>query len=60
MKNIKIHLLAYVEEGVNIGENTEIEPFCIIRKGACSQVRSNIPNNQIWFGNPATYFKENE
>jgi acetyltransferase-like isoleucine patch superfamily enzyme len=33
-KEIKIHSLAYVEEGVTIGEGTEIGPFCIVRSGA--------------------------
>jgi acetyltransferase-like isoleucine patch superfamily enzyme len=38
--------------GFSIGEN------CII--GACSQVRENIPNSQVWFGSPAKYFRDNE
>tara|TARA_Y100000758_G_scaffold202934_1_gene144997 strand:- start:59 stop:298 length:240 start_codon:yes stop_codon:yes gene_type:complete len=33
----------------SIGKN------CII--GACSQVRHNICDNEIWYGNPAKYFK---
>lgn len=36
--------------GVNIGENAEI--------GACSQVRHDVPDNEIWYGNPAKYFKK--
>jgi len=35
--------------GVNIGENSEI--------GACSQVRQDVPPNEIWYGNPAKFFK---
>jgi acetyltransferase-like isoleucine patch superfamily enzyme len=35
--------------GVNIGENSEI--------GACSQVRHDVPPNEIWYGNPAKFFK---
>jgi UDP-2-acetamido-3-amino-2,3-dideoxy-glucuronate N-acetyltransferase len=38
--------------GFSIGEN------CII--GACSQVRNNIPDNEVWFGSPAKFFKKNE
>jgi UDP-2-acetamido-3-amino-2,3-dideoxy-glucuronate N-acetyltransferase len=38
--------------GFSIGEN------CII--GACSQVRNDIPNNEVWFGSPAKFFKKNE
>ena len=37
--------------GFSIGKN------CII--GACSQVRADVPDNQIWYGNPAKFFKEN-
>lgn len=33
-KNVKIHDLAYVEEDVEIGDNTKIGPFCIVRTGA--------------------------
>lgn len=33
-KNVEIHPLALVEEGVNIGAGTVIGPFCIVRKGA--------------------------
>ena len=35
--------------GVNIGENSEI--------GACSLVRKNVPDNEIWFGYPAKLYK---
>jgi UDP-2-acetamido-3-amino-2,3-dideoxy-glucuronate N-acetyltransferase len=37
--------------GFSIGEN------CII--GACSQVRSHVKDNEIWYGNPAKLFKKN-
>lgn len=37
---------------MSIGDN------CII--GACSQVRNNVPSNEIWYGNPAKFFKENK
>jgi UDP-3-O-[3-hydroxymyristoyl] glucosamine N-acyltransferase len=33
-KTAKIHELAYVEDNVEIGDNTQIGPFCIVRKGA--------------------------
>lgn len=33
-KNVEIHPLALVEDGVTIGDNTSIGPFCIVRKGA--------------------------
>ena len=38
--------------GFSIGKN------CII--GACSQVRSQVLDNEIWYGNPAKFFKKNE
>ncbi len=36
--------------GVNLGENVII--------GACSQVRCDVPNNEIWYGSPAIFFKK--
>jgi acetyltransferase-like isoleucine patch superfamily enzyme len=35
---------------VTIGENAEI--------GACSQVRKDVPDNQVWYGMPAKYYRE--
>lgn len=35
---------------VTIGENSEI--------GACSQVRHDVPDNQVWFGIPAKYYRD--
>jgi len=35
--------------GIVVGENSEI--------GACSQVRNNVPDNQVWYGNPAKFYK---
>jgi UDP-2-acetamido-3-amino-2,3-dideoxy-glucuronate N-acetyltransferase len=35
---------------VTIGENAEI--------GACSQVRKDVPDNQVWYGIPARYYRE--
>jgi len=32
--NVEIHRLAYIEDGVEIGDNTKIGPFCIVRTGA--------------------------
>jgi len=33
-KNVNIHKFAYVEDNVEIGDNTKIGPFCIVRSGA--------------------------
>jgi acetyltransferase-like isoleucine patch superfamily enzyme len=38
--------------GVTVGQNSEI--------GACSQVRHDVPDNEVWFGTPAKYFKKVE
>jgi UDP-2-acetamido-3-amino-2,3-dideoxy-glucuronate N-acetyltransferase len=35
---------------VTIGENAEI--------GACSQVRKDVPDNEVWFGTPARYYRD--
>lgn len=39
-----------VMPAVTIGENSEI--------GACSQVRKDVPDNQVWFGIPAQYYRD--
>lgn len=35
---------------VTVGENSEV--------GACSQVRKDVPDNQVWFGIPAKYYRD--
>ncbi|WP_294636670.1 DapH/DapD/GlmU-related protein [uncultured Aquabacterium sp.] len=35
--------------GVTVGVNAEI--------GACSQVRKNVPDNEVWFGIPAKFYR---
>ena len=37
--------------GVTIGANAEI--------GACSQVRHDVPDNEVWFGVPAKFHRKN-
>lgn len=50
--------------GTLIGANVTLMPGfsvgkrCII--GACSQVRCHVPDDEIWYGSPAKYFKKNE
>lgn len=45
-----------------IGANVTLMPGFSIGKnaiiGACSQVRDNVGDNEIWFGNPAKFFKK--
>lgn len=36
--------------GVTIGMNAEI--------GACSLVRTDVPDNEVWFGTPAKFYKK--
>ena len=36
--------------GVVVGVNCEI--------GACSQVRTDVPDNEIWYGSPAKFYKK--
>lgn len=38
--------------GVTVGENSEI--------GACSLVRNSVPDNQVWFGMPAKFYRDIE
>ena len=51
-----------IQDGTFIGANVTLMPGykigqnCII--GACSQVRSNIPDNEIWYGSPAKFHKK--
>lgn len=42
--------LVVIMPGVEIGENSEI--------GACSQVRKDVPSNEVWFGIPAKFYRE--
>tara|TARA_R110002096_G_scaffold425644_6_gene634489 strand:+ start:9398 stop:9862 length:465 start_codon:yes stop_codon:yes gene_type:complete len=51
-----------VGDGALIGANVTLMPgFSIGRNtiiGACSQVRSNVPDDEIWYGSPAKFFKK--
>ena len=53
-----------IGDGVLIGANVTLMPYFSIGKhaiiGACSQVRSNVGNHEIWYGNPAKLFKKDE
>ena len=52
-----------VGDGTLVGANVTLMPGksigknCII--GACSMINSDIPDNQIWFGSPAKFYKDN-
>jgi UDP-2-acetamido-3-amino-2,3-dideoxy-glucuronate N-acetyltransferase len=53
-----------IGDGTLIGANVCLMPgFSIGRNsiiGACSQVRSNVGDNEIWYGNPAKFSKNND
>lgn len=54
---------AKIGDGVLIGANVTLMPGMNIGKGAvvgaCSQVRDHIGPQEVWFGNPAKFFKNN-
>ncbi|QTN38293.1 transferase [Cryomorphaceae bacterium] len=53
-----------IHDGALIGANVTLMPGFSIGKnaiiGACSQVRSNVGDHEIWYGNPAKFFKKND
>ena len=63
LKADKIKSVEGIGDGTLIGANVTLMPGFSIGKnciiGACSQVRHNIGDNEIWYGNPAKYFKMN-
>ena len=52
---------AYIADNVLIGANSCLMPGFNIEDGAiigaCSQVRSNVGKDEVWYGNPAKFFK---
>jgi acetyltransferase-like isoleucine patch superfamily enzyme len=50
--NTKIGANVTLMPGFQIGKN------CVI--GACSQIRSDINDNEVWYGSPAKFYKKNE
>jgi acetyltransferase-like isoleucine patch superfamily enzyme len=49
-RNSKFGANVTIMPGITVGENSEV--------GACSQVRCNIPDNQVWYGSPAKYYRD--
>jgi len=52
----------YIKKGSQFGANVTIMPGVTIGQnaeiGACSQVRHDVPDGEIWMGNPAKFFKK--
>ncbi len=52
-----------VGDGCMIGANVMLAPGASIGKnsiiGACSQVRVKVGDNEVWFGNPAKFYRNN-
>lgn len=50
-----------VGDGAIVGANVSLMPGATIGKGAmigaCSQLRDRVGENEIWFGNPAKFYK---
>lgn len=57
-------VIGKIDDGAMIGINVVVMPGCDVGKnciiGACSQVRCSVPDNQIWYGNPAKYHKDRD
>jgi len=55
-------IVATIKEGYRFGANVTIMPGITIGKnseiGAFSLVRNNIPDNEIWYGIPAKFYKK--
>lgn len=53
-----------IGDNVLIGANVTLMPSFSIGDnsiiGACSQVRADVPSDEIWYGSPAKFFKENK
>ena len=63
LKNGNNKVVGEVGDHSLIGANVTLMPGFSIGKnsivGACSQVRSNIGDNEIWFGSPSQFYKKN-
>lgn len=64
LKNGKFKVVKGIGDGTLIGANVTLMPGFSIGKdciiGACSQIRCDIPDGEVWFGNPAKFLKKNE
>ncbi len=53
-----------LKRGSLFGANVTIMPAVTVGEysqiGACSQVRNDVPDKQVWFGSPAKYFRKTD
>lgn len=63
LKQGNVKVVGKVDDNTLIGANVTLMPGFSIGKnsiiGACSQVRDNVGDNEIWFGSPAKFHKNN-
>lgn len=63
LKQGDFKVVGKIDDLTLIGANVTLMPGFSIGKnsiiGACSQVRNNVGNNEIWFGSPAKLYKNN-
>lgn len=64
LKEDNVKLVKGIGNGTLVGANVTLMPGFSIGNnsivGACSQVRQNIGDNEIWYGNPAIFLKINK
>jgi len=64
LKEGSVKSVGSIGDNVLIGANVCLMPGFSIGSGsiigACSQVRSNVGDNEIWYGNPAVFAKNNK
>jgi UDP-2-acetamido-3-amino-2,3-dideoxy-glucuronate N-acetyltransferase len=62
LKENKLKRTGTLKKGSRFGANVVIMPAVTVgvnsEIGACSQVRSDVPDNEIWYGSPAKFFKK--
>ncbi len=64
LKEGNVKTVEGIGDGVLIGANVTLMPGFSIGNnsiiGACTQVRSHVSDNEIWFGSPAKFYKKND
>jgi UDP-2-acetamido-3-amino-2,3-dideoxy-glucuronate N-acetyltransferase len=63
LKNDSVKIVKGIGNGVLIGANVTLMPGCSLGDnciiGACSQVRNDIGEGEVWYGSPAKLYKKN-